>query len=234
MRPPPQPRVLQMTQRRDFLKQASLLAAGSLAAGSLDPRSLDAQAAGQAQGEWDMSWTAKVTGKYRMAFDSPEIAEGVVFHQARSFLAGYKATLGLGDSDLTAVMILRHKGVPLACGDAVWEDGEIAKQNDLKDPVTGEPAKRNPFINIPAGSRYALTWADGAMDTLISRGVIVLACDLALGGVIAQVAERRKIPRQDARKLVHDSLVPGVIRMPSGIFATSHAQGLGCGFLTTG
>ncbi len=217
-----------MTQRRDFLKQASLLAAGSLAAAAHAP-----QAAGQAQCEWDMSWTAKVSGRYRMAFDSPEIAEGVVFHQARSFLSGYKATLGLGDNDLTAVMILRHKGVPLACGDAVWEDGEIATQNNLKDPVTGEPAKRNPFINIPAGARYALPWADGAMDTLISRGVIVLACDLALGGVIAQVAERRKMPREDARKLVHDSLVPGVIRMPSGIFATSHAQGLGCGFLTT-
>jgi hypothetical protein len=220
-----------MTQRRDFLKQASVLAASSFAVGALDARDLEAQAP-QAQNTWDMSWTAKVTGKYRMAFDSPEINGGNVFHQARSFLSGYNATYGLGDADLTAVMILRHKGVPMACGDAIWEDGAIGTTAELKDPVTGESTKRNPFINVPAGAPYALTWADGAMDTLIKRGVIVLACDLALGGLAGQVAERRKIPRQDARKLVLDNLVPGVIRMPSGIFATSHAQQLGCGVLS--
>lgn len=221
-----------MTQRRDFLKQASALAAGSVAAGSFTAAQLEAQTAPAAQGEWDMSWAAKVTGKYRMAFDAPEINGGAVFHQARSFLSGYNVTYGLNDGDLTAVMILRHQGVPMACGHAVWEDGHFGTKEELKDPVSGEPTKKNPFIDIPAGARFGLTWPDGALDTLIKRGVIVLACDLALGGLAGQIAQRRSIPRQDARKLVLDSLLPGVIRMPSGIFATSHAQQLGCGVLS--
>lgn len=216
-----------MTQRRDFLKQASLLAAGTVAVG----QALEAQAAPAQARAYDMSWTTRVTGKYRMAYDSPEIAGGVVFHQARSFLSGYATVYGLTDADLSAVIILRHKGVAMACGDAVWEDGKIAEENELKDPVTGETAKRNPFINVPANAPHALTWADGALDTLIKRGVIVLACELALGGLAGQVAARRSLPRQDARKLVFDSLVPGILPMPSGIFATSHAQQLGCGVM---
>lgn len=219
-----------MTQRRDFLKQATVLAAGTLAAGSLEAQA----AAPSAQGDWDMSWAAKVTGKYRMAFDAPEINGGTVFHQARVFLSGYNATYGLGDADLSAVIILRHQGVPMACGHAVWEDGHFGTKEDLKDPVTGEPTKKNPFIDIPEGARHALTWADGALDTLIKRGVIVLACDLALNGLAGQIAQRRNLPRQDARKLVMDSLIPGITRMPSGIFAASHAQQLGCGVLSAG
>lgn len=215
-----------MTQRRDFLKQASLLAAGTVAVGP----ALDAQGAPQAQG-YDMSWAARVTGKHRMVFDSPEVADGVVFHQARSFLAGYAAVYKLSDADLTAVMVLRHKGVILACGDAAWSDGKPGEENALKDPMTGEVAKRNPFINVPPGAPHALTWPDGAMDTLIQRGVIVLACELALGGLAAQIAARRQIPRPEARAVVFDNLVPGVVRMPSGIFATSHAQQLGCGVM---
>lgn len=218
-----------MTQRRDFLKQASLLAAGTMAAGSLD-----AQAAPQAQNAWDMSWAEKVTGKYRMAFDAPEINEGVAFHQVRSFLAGYSAVYKLTDADVSAVLILRHAGVAMACGDPVWEDGHIGKEEKLKDPVSGEPTKRNPFINIPAGAQHALTWPDGALDTLIKRGVIVLACDLALGGLAGQIAQRRAIPRQDARRVVYDNILPGITRMPSGIFATSHAQQLGCGMMYAG
>lgn len=223
-----------MTQRREFLKQASALAAGSVAAGTLAAGPLKAQAAPNAQGDWDMSWAAKVTGKYRMAFDAPEINSGAVFHQARSFFTGYKLTFGLNDSDITAVMILRHQGVPMACGDAVWEDGHFGTKENLKDPVSGEPTKRNPFINIPEGAQHALTWADGALDTLIKRGAIVLACDLALNGLAGQIAQRRSLARQDARKLVMDSLLPGVVRMPSGIFATAHAQQLGCGVLSAG
>ncbi|MFM8602516.1 MAG: hypothetical protein ACKOC2_00250, partial [Gemmatimonadota bacterium] len=90
------------------------------------------------------------------------------------------------------------------------------------------------FINIPAGATHALTWPDGALDTLMKRGVIVLACSLALDNFASQIASRRKIPRQDAKAMVKESLLPGVIRMPSGIFATCRAQAAGCGFMYAG
>lgn len=216
-----------MTQRRDFLRQASLLAAGTLAAA---PIAADA-ATPRAQDGWDMSWTARVTGRHRMCFDAHEISDGVCLHQARSFLQGYKDVYGLGDTDVSAVLVIRHAAVPMVMNDALWADGFLAETTELKDPETNEPAKRNPFVNVPAGARYALTWPDGALDTLIARGVIVLACDLALRNFSGQIARHRNIPRQDATALVNANLIPGIYKMPTGVFATCHAQQLGCGVL---
>ncbi len=233
-----------MTQRRDFLRQASLLAAGTMAAGTVAAGPLVAEAATperrsalgvggmpDQQAAYDMSWTERVTGKYRMAFDAHEISEGVCLHQARSFLAGYASVFGLKDSEVSAVLIIRHTAVPMVMNDVLWADGFLAEGTELKDPVTGEPTKRNPFINIPAGARHSLTWPDGALDTLISRGVIVLACDLALNNFAGRIALHRNIPRPDARSLVMDNLIPGIYKMPTGVFATCHAQQLGCGVL---
>jgi hypothetical protein len=220
-----------MTQRREFLRRASLLAAGSLAAGTFDPVVLPAQGATPAQDGPDMSWADRVTGRYKMCFDAHEISEGTCLHQVRSFLAGYSTAFGLTDNDVSAVLVIRHAAVPMVLGDALWADGTFAEPGALKDPSTGEPAKRNPFINVAAGSRHALTWPDGALDTLMTRGVIVLACNLALSNVAGRIARARSIPRQDAMALIDEHILPGVYRMPTGVFATCHAQGLGCGVL---
>lgn len=223
-----------MTERREFLRQASLIAAGSVAAGAVAADLLEAQSAPQAKSTYDMSWASRVTGKYRMAFDAPDVKDGIALHQVRSFLAGYTTVFGLADTDLSAVLIIRHAAVPIVLGDALWADGAFGEKESLKDPVTGEPTKRNPFVNIPAGAQHALSWPDGALDNLMARGVIVLACDLALGNVAGQIAARKSIPRAEARQLITDHILPGVIRMPSGIFATSHAQGVGCGLMYAG
>lgn len=223
-----------MTQRRDFLRQASLLAAGTMAASPFVAEAATLGVASESpfqQSQFDLSWAERVTGKYRMAFDAHEISEGVCLHQARSFLAGYGALMGLKDTDVSAVLIIRHSAVPMVMNDSLWADGFLTEGTELKDPATGEPAKRNPFINIAPGSRYALTWPDGALDTLISRGVIVLACDLALNNFAGRIAAHRKIPRTDARTLVMDNLIPGIYKVPTGVWGTCHAQQLGCGVL---
>lgn len=220
-----------MTQRRDFLRQASLLAAGTLAASPLaSPLGAD-EAEAIAQGSWDMTWTSRVTGRHKMCFDAHEISDGVCLHQARSFLQGYKDVYGLGDSDVSAVLVIRHAAVPMVMNDTLWADGFLGESTELKDPETGEVAKRNPFVNVPAGARHALTWPDGALDTLIARGVIVLACDLALRNFAGGIAQHRRIPRPDATALVNANLIPGIYKMPTGVFATCHAQQLGCGVL---
>jgi hypothetical protein len=226
-----------MTQRREFIRQASLLAAGSLAAGTVEAQAVRVSDGAAPPGTrpvaatWDMSWVDRVTGKYRMCFDAPEISEGTVLHQARAFLAGYNTVYGTTDAELSAVLVIRHRAVPMVLGDALWADGAFAEGDKLKDPETGEPAKRNPFVNVPAGARFALTWPDGTLDNLIARGVIVLACDMALNGLTGMMAGRKKIPREDAAALVAQHLLPGVIRMPTGVFATCRAQAAGCGVM---
>jgi hypothetical protein len=228
-----------MTQRRDFIRQASLIAAGTLAASKLagqgaSPAPAAPAAGAAAPSDWDMSWATRVTGQHRMVFDTPEIAGGVCLHQARSFLQGYADTMGLKDADLTAVIVVRHAAVPMVLDDELWADGAFGEKESLKDPVSGEVAKRNPFIRVPADARHWGGWPDGSLDKLMDRGVIVMACELALRNFTGQIANRMKIPRPDAAALVTKNLLPGVYRMPSGIFATSHAQSLGCGVLHAG
>ena len=75
----------------------------------------------------------------------------------------------MSDRDVSAVLVIRHAAVPMVMNDTLWADGFLAEGTELKDPVTGEPTKRNPFVNIPAGAQHALTWPDGALDTLIQR-----------------------------------------------------------------
>jgi hypothetical protein len=220
-----------MTQRREFLRQASLIAAGTVAATSVEAQGPAATTPPPPQGTWDMSWVDRVTGRHRMVFDAHQVSEGICLHQVRVFLSGYASVYGLTDRDLSAVLVIRHAAIPMVLRDPLWADADWGEKEKLKDPTTGEVAKRNPFIDVPAGARHAVTWDDGALDTLIQRGVIVLACDLALRNTAGQLASRRRIPRQDAIQLVAEQLVPGVYRMPSGIFATAHAQQLGCGVL---
>jgi hypothetical protein len=222
-----------MTQRREFLRQASLIAAGSVAANTLEAQGAAAPAAPQQQGTWDMSWTDRVTGRYKMAFDAHQVSDGVCLHQVRVFLSGYASAFGLTDRDLSAVLVVRHAAIPMVLRDPLWADAPWGEEEKLKDPATGEVTKRNPFFEIPEGARHAVTWPDGSLDKLMQRGVVVLACDLALRNAAGQLATRRKIPRPDALQLVAENLIPGVYRMPSGIFATAHAQQLGCGVLNS-
>lgn len=218
-----------MTERREFLRQASLIAAGSLAASSLN-----AQAAAAPQptaNTYDMSWVDRVTGKYRMVFDAPEVAEGTSLHQVRSFLAGYAAVYGLADADLSAVLVVRHTAMPMVLGDALWADGAFGESSKIKTPGSEEHAKLNPFIKVSAERRFGVTWPDGALDTLMTRGMIVLVCDLALSNMAGQITRRRSITRPEAAALITEHLLPGVYRMPTGVFATCRAQAAGCGFL---
>jgi hypothetical protein len=218
-----------MTERREFLRKASLLAAGSVAAGPLLAQG--GAPAAQPAAQFDMSWTERVTGRYKMAFDAHQISEGVCLHQVRSVIAGYKSVYGLEDRDVSAVLVIRHAAIPMALGDELWADGKFGADESLVDPATNQPTKRNPFLSNPAGGGTRFVWPDGALDPLISRGVIVLACDLALRNVTGRVAAARAIPRQDALALVYRHLIPGITVQPTGVFATAHAQQLGCGVL---
>ena len=178
-----------------------------------------------------MSWVDRVTGPYRTVFDAPAISDGICLHQTRTYLAGFQAVYGITVPEVTAVLVIRHAAIPMVLGDAMWADGELGEEHDLRDPVSGKNPTTNPFLNIPEGANYGATKPDGSISKLIERGVIVLACDLALKNVAHFFADTRDISVDDARALVFANIVPGVIVMPSGIFATTRAQAAGCGFM---
>ena len=184
---------------------------------------------------WDLSWTKRVESAttHRQVFDSPEIAEGAALHQARMFFVNYKEVYNSADADLGAVIVVRHIAIPMVLSDAVWAHYPFLgkKTTKLKDPTTNEWALRNPFLNAKKDDKYTLIWPDGGLDTLIGRGTIVLACNLALGGFAGRIAKKTQQADDVVMKELTDGLVPGVTLVPSGIFGVIRAEQAGCAYI---
>lgn len=182
---------------------------------------------------WDMSWVDRITGPYRQVFDAPDVAEGTVFHQSRTFMRGYSDVYGTKDAEFGAVMVIRHGAIPLVGNDRLWDELELGKELKLKDPETGKAARRNPFLSTsnPKGAKYSMIWPDGSFDALLGRGAIGLCCNIALFRLVSMVAKHDKVDPKAAREKVLANLVPGVIVQPSGIFAVARAQQAGCHYI---
>ncbi|MGH7656187.1 MAG: hypothetical protein ACREN6_16160 [Gemmatimonadaceae bacterium] len=220
------------SSRRRFLASVAG-GASALAAVGLSATELLAQAGPAAsQSAWDMSWVDRVQrAKHRMVFDSPAIGDGMTLNNAVTWLKGYQEVYQTTDADMAAVLVFRHKGLPVALNDDMWARLKFGDDDKLKDPTTGEPTTRNPFVSLKAGDRNAAIMPDAGVDTLIARGAIVLACNQALMRHVGPLAKAEGISREQAQQALIASVLPGVIRMPSGVFATSRAEEAGCSFL---
>jgi hypothetical protein len=220
------------TRRRFLASVAGSTAA--LAAASLGSGELRAQGAAAAapQGGWDMKWLERVqSAKHRQVFDAPAMADGMALTNAIVWLRGYNEVYQTTDADMAAVIVFRHKGLPAALNDDMWARLKFGEDDKLKDPTTGEPTMRNPFFSAKPGDKNSPVMPDGGLDSLLARGVIVLCCNLALMRHAGPLAKAEGISREAAQQALIDSVVPGVIRMPSGIFATARAEEAGCQFL---
>lgn len=184
--------------------------------------------------EWDMSWTKKL-GRYKTAYDSPEIQEGAVLSYAASALSGYKQALHTGEREFTPVLVLRHLAAVMALDDAMWDRLALGESRKLKDPTTGEPnTKRNPFLTFNIADKNSYTGAEATLTRLIEQGAILLVCNRALGAVGRALRSKdpASFPTQDAAMAeMRKHVIPGAYLMPNGIFAVSAAQDAGCHYM---
>lgn len=234
-----------LTPRRGFLTH--LAAAGAAVGATLHGRSLASQTpapAPQPTPGWDLSWVDRLTARHRQVFDAPEVVDGVVLHQASAWLQGYTDVYDTKDGDANAVLVIRHFAVPMVMNDATWDRYELgtvlaqftADRQPVKDPTSGQPARRNPYLNAnnKPGDKYTsmYLWPNGGLDTLMTRGATVLACNLALSYLATHVmAPKDGTTPEVALASLKQNLLPGVIVMPSGIFAVSRAQEAGCRYI---
>jgi hypothetical protein len=223
--------------RRQFLANVAgstaAIAAASLSAGELLAQGAPpAPSPAAPQGGWDMTWVERVErAKHRQVFDAPAMAEGMALNNAILWLNGYSEVYRTTDAEMAAVLVFRHKGLAAVLNDAMWARLKLGDDDKLKDPSTGEPTMRNPFVNAKVGDKHLTIFPDGGLDSLIARGAIVLCCNLALMRGAGTLAKAEGISREQAQQAMIDAVLPGVVRMPSGVFATSRAEEAGCLFL---
>jgi hypothetical protein len=178
---------------------------------------------------WDMSWTARVTGKYKAVFDSPEISDGAALVRAVAWCDQYKEVYGAERAEMSPVLVLRHSAIDLVMQDAHWARFQVGKENKLRDAKGKKWTMVNPVSAASAGSAPAAT--KYKLETFIASGGIVLACGWAFRFVSSRYRTADKLDAAAALARAKEELIPGIILQPNGIFAALRAQEAGCSYI---
>jgi hypothetical protein len=174
-------------------------------------------------------WLSRIKGKHKQVFDAvtPNDGWGPAF--ALNYLDSTAQALKLGDKDLSAVVVLRHWAMPLTLTDDVWAKYKIGELIGVTDPKTSAPATRNIFsANVPL--RPGLTYE----QAITNRGVILVACNLALTVLSEKAAPKAGVTAAQARKEWEAGLIKGVALAASGVYAVNRAQEAGCTYCYAG
>jgi hypothetical protein len=223
------------SSRRDFVVDAGrlgvagvLTACASAASPQGHPRTVTTGPA--ARGEWDLSWVDRIaTSADRAVFDSPTIGEGLVLDLAGRYLDNCDAAYGPHGHDARVVLNVRTQAVGLGLTDLAWERHALGVEYTVKDPVTQQPAVRNPYWRRAPGASAPAS--SPTLEELVQRGAIVLVCDFALGHLAKRLATKESRGADEVHRELRKSFVPGAVAVPSGIFGLARAQNAGCAYV---
>jgi hypothetical protein len=219
-----------MTTRAAALAVASVAAAVPFTAAYAASEGSDPSVArDRARGPWSDAWLDKLKGKHKQFFDAVTPNEGFPLAFAMNFLNLNHEAYGLEDKDLTAVVGLRHFAMPLALPDEMWSKYKIGEAMKFKDAATGVPAIRNPYL-YPNG--VAMPGSD--IPTLMKRGVVFTACNVALTVMSGLFAKNAAVSKEEAKAEWTQKLLPGTVLVPVGVMAVNLAQERGCTYCYAG
>jgi intracellular sulfur oxidation DsrE/DsrF family protein len=178
---------------------------------------------------WDMSWVDQLQrAQYKAVFDSPALADGAALDLASGIQDNFKEVYG-SDDGVRMVVVMRQLGQVMAFNDDLWNRYGIGEERKVNDPLTKQPARRNPYLKVLPGEP---DWAVASkLETLHARGAIFLVCNRASMNWAAGAAERTKKDVEQVRNDVRNGLVPGATLMPTGVFALVRAQNAGCAYM---
>jgi hypothetical protein len=181
-------------------------------------------------GDWDLSWADKLTGKYRACFDCADVESGYGVWRAAAWANQTADVMKAQPADVNPVLVLRHNAIVLAMQQSFWDRYRIGTLKKVTHPLTNQPTNKNPSLlderdGIPAPFNTT------GLHKQIARGAVALACNLALQDCIDLIKATDKVSEEAARKQAIAALVPGVILMPSGVFAAVRAQQAGCAYV---
>lgn len=213
------------TPRRGFLGSVAAAAVG-LGAASLVPAQAHAAALASSAVDPKLeAWFGKLAAKHKTIFDAPEPNEGMPAIWPRVYINTTQATYP-GES-VSAMVILRHGGLGLALQDAIWAKYPISETFNVKPG--GKTVTANPY-----GTITGLPIAGLGIAELLKSGVLVGACDVALTVYSSGVAGKMGMKAEDVKKEWIAGLFPGIVVVPSGVFAAARAQEFGANYIFAG
>ncbi|HVW59178.1 MAG TPA: twin-arginine translocation signal domain-containing protein [Puia sp.] len=181
------------------------------------------------------AWFNQIKGKHRIVFDVPRPHEIFPFAWPKVFLLTNAAT-GTPEKDNSVVVVLRHEGIPYAFEDRLWEKYKFGEMFKIDDPVTKAPSIRNPFWKPKPGDYKVpgIGNVDIGIDQLQDNGVMFCVCDMAMTVYSAVAGMSMNQDPAEVKKDWLSGVLPGVMPMPSGIWAVGRAQEHGCTYCFAG
>lgn len=219
------------TPRREFLGQVATGATLSIPAlfTSFDANATTDSVYGNvAEAE---VWFNKVKGKHKIVYDAPEPHNGFPIIWSWVYYQTNNQT-NTPDTDMTAMVVLRHNAIPMAMQDSLWAKYKFGEVFKINDNNTNAPALRNPFYE-PQGSDFPMAAIEG-IKKLQARGVMFCVCDMALTVYSGRIASGMNMKPEDVKADWVGGLLPGVQPVPSGVWAISRAQEKGCAYCYAG
>ena len=216
------------TERRDFLGSMAFSAAvAGLAVATANP---SPALAADAPVTPFTRWLDSIAGTQRLLLDVREPVDGLAFAWAWVYLLTGAQAYGIPESELGTVMVFRHNGLPFAFEDAMWKKYKLGEHFKINNPVTKEPAVRNPH-NLKSDPPLL---PDMAMQKLIDRGVKVAVCDMAIHVHSGIVAKEMGLKHEEVKKEWMEATLPKIVHVPSGIVAIQGAVSRGCSYVYAG
>jgi hypothetical protein len=217
--------------RRDFMQHLAVGAVALTGVPALGNRAwLNPAAHAPQQGTWDVSWAKRITNKYKTVFDCAEVESGYGVWRLAAWAGQWMDVMKATPAQLSPVLILRHNAIALAMNQAFWDKYELGKLKNVTHPLTLQPTTKNPAL-LDEKDGIPEPFSNAGVHKQLQRGVIVLACNLALQDCVELVKSKTGADAEAARKEALAALIPGVILQPSGVFAAVMAQEAGCTYV---
>lgn len=212
--------------RRAFMDRVMALGA-ALGIGTLAP-------AGQAhastlRGDPDEAWLRRLNGRHKQLFDTPRVADGRALIHIRNYMDAYRDAYGVPDAQISALLVLYARAVPLAFADDVWAAYELGKMAEVEDG--DQPARRNLYRNPASGFMIP---TNSGIDALMQRGVVVVLCNNSFGRWVRDISSAGHGTADEVRTRMLGSLIPGISLVPAAVAAINRAQEAGCTYFYSG
>ena len=221
------------SDRRGFLTRTA--AGAAMAALATLPTWVEASAQTPTQSsEVDMHqmWIHGIKTKYRQLFETPKLENFVPLHHIANYYGAWRATAGVRENDMTAVLGITGFAVPLLLSDAMWAKYGLGKMMNLTDASTGQPYTRNPFQNPQNGELLgAPTVTPAALQRL---GAKIILCNNAFGLWIALTSGATGQTAAAVRSEFLANMSPGVTLVPAMVQAVEQAQRAGLTYMKNG
>jgi len=202
--------------RRSFISVLASLAGFMTLDGRFTRAS--AQAPARPAPQWDLTWLDQLKGQHKQTFDYGSFdlsADARPLRFVRNYLDPFRDVLGLQSPDINTTVGISRDAFPINVSDAIWQKYKLGERWKIIDPTTKQPAVRN--IYLTDGGEISI-------KALQARGTVFWQCNVALGGVVQELAQATGMPADQVRAELIAGFNPGVKLMPSHVMALGLAQ----------